>query len=447
MNTPSAATGFNLVIQQNCRNCLCEADVNLINCIKIFDTGAENIYLVDEQGHYSGAALTRRSFMGVWESGEFRAEPLKAIDISLLSADKDYVLTVVREVFGEYGGSIVELPILSDNVPVMRIAFAKEPLPEYEWKSLFGVIQQLFSRYKKIYFSSLEDQNLRNLYLLGLGYPLQEDNVRKALSPENLLVYAEDVYPAGSKISVTEFYRQSVSEGINEVASRIVFTDDFARIAERDVYDKSSLLIKKFDEGYRSVVVERADGSALGIAALSTFHNYFPAKYFPVWSNLFLPYVEDEEEQRMVAAAAFFGTARREMPIVRDGKVVKLAVLNDFTFRNMSARELAEMKDIDWSLIKFSTAEQFFAAGRTRILLSSLTGEIGEFYERFKGKLDLTVYDERLLEQYLAGEFDFLVYGVDFWKNAPIQKCDAVRLYDLLLAAQMREIGRMHGVL
>ncbi|MBR1396357.1 MAG: hypothetical protein IJ563_02340, partial [Selenomonadaceae bacterium] len=42
--------------------------LNLIHCIEEFDSGRNNVYIIDENGDYTGFAVTKNSFRKIWNS-------------------------------------------------------------------------------------------------------------------------------------------------------------------------------------------------------------------------------------------------------------------------------------------------------------------------------------------------------------------------------------------
>ena len=100
---------------------------------------------------------------------------------------------------------------------------------------------------------------------------------------------------------------------------------------------------------------------------------------------------------------------------------------------------------IYWEIINEEVAKEFFGECK-KILISSEYGNLAGFRERFKNMLDITVYDDSILEQYLAGEFDMLIYGIGFWFDTPIIKYNAKQVYATLLAEQVRRYLKNYGV-
>ena len=163
----------------------------------------------------------------------------------------------------------------------------------------------------------------------------------------------------------------------------------------------------------------------------SKFSEDFPKKNFRRWSNLYIDYTDNEESLKWEIAKWCFGTSRKEIPILRNGKVVASG-----KWGRIHKAEI--FPPIYWDVISDEIAQEFFETKR-KILISSKYGNLNGFRERFDKMLDITVYDDSILEKYLSGNFDMLIYGSDVWSNSSIPKYSAQHLYICLLFEQVKQ--------
>ena len=432
--------------------------LDLLKCIKAFDGGNENIYLTDEIGRYTGQAITRASFMSVWTTGKAGVVPLPAIDAELTERQDKKVVDIVNRFFGA-DENLREMPIAKNGVIVSALGYAKEKEEETNWNVLCNqdaqyCIRTLQSRYGKIYLSSVENdchrdliKNCSSIYSFDI---LSRENIEDVFGKDNkekiLLVYATDVFPnTVNKISVQNLFGLWYKIAIGNQERRTFFVKDAARLNKK--YRRCpSMFIEKFDEGYTTVVVEDNEGHAESVAAITTFVKKFPAETFPLWTNLFISYNENEEELRRHAAACFVGTARQEMPIINaENKCIGRAMLEDYAFRGMTAAQIHNAGSPAWQLIADETAKKFFA-DKKRILVSSKAGHLRGFCERFADILDITVYNDSILENLLMRKFDFLVFAAEVWNNVSIPKCEVKKLWTTLMTKELEAVGREYNL-
>ena len=62
--------------------------LNLIHCIEQFDNGRNNVYIIDENGDYTGFAVTKNSFRKIWNSIDNSIVSVPSIDDSINNQQK-----------------------------------------------------------------------------------------------------------------------------------------------------------------------------------------------------------------------------------------------------------------------------------------------------------------------------------------------------------------------
>ena len=95
----------------------------------------------------------------------------------------------------------------------------------------------------------------------------------------------------------------------------------------------------------------------------SKFSEDFPKKNFRRWSNLYIDYTDNEESLKWEIAKWCFGTSRKEIPILRNGKVVASG-----KWGRIHKAEI--FPPIYWDVISDEIAQDFFETQR-KILISS----------------------------------------------------------------------------
>ena len=416
-------------------------EISIIACIKAFDAGCEHVYIVDEDGKYTGQAIDKAAFLTAWQTKTLQLRKLDAVPLEL-GERPEAVEKAVNEVVASYP-ECREIPLTRAG-HIACVAVDKEPEPE-EFKPEWGYAQQymyaVFKDFKKVFVSSLENEHLRDFFYAALPVmgrklmPLRQENLSEAMSAGNLLVFGADVYPPVTKCHVMYVHSRMHELAMKDMESRIHISSHVARIQEKD-FRKPEKLIRAFDKGHKTVAVENEDGICQGIVMSHHFAQHFPARNYPLWGNLMLPYDEDADRLKHTVAAHMVGTARQGIPLTMDGKAVAMAVLENFTYRDMTERAMQKVQSVHWEYLSEDTVRNFFA-DKPRVLLSSLTGNLKSFYESFSSMLDLTVYSDDCLEDFLAGDYDVLLYEADLWGRCRSAKISIRDLYLLLVKREV----------
>lgn len=412
--------------------------LNLIHCIEEFDSGFNSVYILDENGEYTGFAVTKDSFKKIW----------KSIDDSLVSvprindtSDNQEILNQAIKIFSN-STNLLEIPLLKNNriSAIVTVDTFKQP-QGFIWSNITDSrLSPDMREYNKIYLSSLENRDILNFYncwgtRLPL-IPLGNDNLMEAIQPkeDTLIVYAEDFFPDCNKISIDKLWNKLVIYALNQMLNFCYISENWASVKQSDSHNLA-LFIQKFDQGFHAVSIVDEEDKFVELVVRSTFREDFPKKNFRRWNNLYIDYSDDETAIKWNIANWCFGTSRRELPILRDRKIIAAGRLCK-TSTLLQDRE-EHFPPIYWDMISDNIAEEFFGDQR-KILISSEYGNLVGFRERFNKMLDITVYDDSVLEKYLAGEFDVLIYDVDVWGIGSIIKYSARQIYVNLLSEQIR---------
>ena len=265
-------------------------------------------------------------------------------------------------------------------------------------------------------------------------------NIYEALHGEDcLLIYSTDVFPQCNKIGIHELWNRLLVKKIGNLMRFCYVRDQPPLIAENEL--STYKLIQKFDNGAFSVTVVDEDENFIGTVTRETFCRDFPGKSFWVQRNLFLSAEDDETATRRKAAETFLETGIREIPLVRDGKVLSSCkIVKTLLLQNREEN----FPPVYWDAISDEVAKDFLESCR-RVLISSTLGPLKGFRERFKLLADVFVFDEPT-ENFLNEDFDFLVYGADVWENFPTIQFIAHKLYANLLAEEIRRYLNKSGV-
>lgn len=313
----------------------------------------------------------------------------------------------------------------------------------YDWQKVAWLTKD-FSTYKKIYLSSLEDSNLFGFYKCFNGRLqltlLSPDSLETALNEKySLLIYSKDIFPPCNKISVHELWNK-LSERKRDNLVKFCYINEKPSIIKEENLTAHSL-IQKFDEGAFSVAITDCAGNFIGTVTQSEFRKTFPRKQFYICPELFLNATQDEATIKLLMAKIFLTDETRELPIIQDKKILSSCKIGKSPLLNNREENFPP---VYWDAISDEVAKDFLEGNR-RILISSTFGTLKGFCERFKNLADVSVYNEPT-EKFLNEDFDFLIYGADVWENFPFIKFSARKLYDNLLAEEIRRYLTTHGV-
>ena len=176
-----------------------------------------------------------------------------------------------------------------------------------------------------------------------------------------------------------------------------------------DVKDSRSLskLIEKFDQGHMSISFIE-NGQFKGLLDIISFREGLSRNYFTVYPTAFLEYNDNEEINKKQALDFFAKTRFREVPLLKDGKIMAAAI-NSATIGAVHKFNDVEFPPIYWDLISDDIAQKIFA--NKKILISSNYGNLSGFKERFKHLADIDIYNDVNWSKYLNHYYDLFLYG------------------------------------
>ena len=218
---------------------------------------------------------------------------------------------------------------------------------------------------------------------------------------------------------------------------------NWAEIKESDLSDRSKL-IAKFDEGYYSVMLLDEDGKFKRLISQYQFKEDFLKSSFRCTKNLYVNYEENENALKLKLAEMFYDTKAKEVPVLYEGRISALGRLSNY-FDIYGQWDSMRVYNFRWEWIDKDVAREYFC-NRRSILISSEHGLLEGFREAFSSFLDIVVYKDVLLNRCLAGGFDMMVQGSDFFQGFPMEKVWVHRLYFILLVETVRRWLSRRGI-
>lgn len=100
--------------------------LNLIHCIEEFDIGHNNVYILDENGFYTGFAVTKSSFRKIWKNIEDSFVSVPGINED---NNKQEILQQSLQIFSK-NPELNEIPILKNNKIISVITYILPKQPE-----------------------------------------------------------------------------------------------------------------------------------------------------------------------------------------------------------------------------------------------------------------------------------------------------------------------------
>ena len=395
-----------------------------------------------------GLALIKPFFKRVWENPQLALVKVPG----LREGTEITLMTQLVDEIEERQPYLEEIPLLDGEGRITRV-LVKSPSPQviessnYRWHALEFMSSKV-NELDKIYISSLEHPDILDFYRVWKGrLPLEilnANNISKALAGENtLLIYGADVYPDCPKIGIEMFWYSCVEHWIEKKVSWTLLKTDFASITKSQL-NRLDCQIRLFDQGYQSIAVMDENGIYESTLIPSTFLADFPSRHFRSWGNLFVPYQGDSEQVKKRVLAMCFGTARREVPLVANGRVIGVGKLCATNVEGLMKQE-PFFPPLHWEIISPRTVETFFGKHR-KVLISSEFGDLYGFSKRFADYLDITIFEDAVLDKYLAGEFDVLICGANVWPGNYTLKYTARELYADMLSWEIANYLQAHRV-
>lgn len=372
-------------------------DVSVTKCIDFFEAGARKVYILNEQGEYSGYAITRESLKNIWTDGTF------------------FESAAIEE---EENERHINHCQWSDFLPV----------PDVFWK-------------KKIFVASAANDELHAFFLFWSVIAnvclLSEENLEEAVYCEDsLILYTVDIYPNCHKISLKDFYESLTIQKIHDASRGTFFSNDYVHLPVEEATNEKKL-VDLMDRGYQTVFITDADDKFYGVVTQSGMRGHFPYQKPPIWQNLFLRDNSDLEVLKLTASAGFFGSEREELPVIgSDGHIVSCAIRGR-GIDGYGYRQFIGAQTLYWELISEDVVTSVIPRG-SRIMISSDCPGIHGFCERFGLLYQIDEFDGYNLGKIDQEKIDWLLYEADIWPQLKIAKQNIRQLFADLLAEELR---------
>ncbi len=202
----------------------------------------------------------------------------------------------------------------------------------------------------------------------------------------------------------TNFYK--LNDELKNLAKATYISKDFAIVDVKD-FNNSFKFIEQFDKGHLSVMLSD-NGIFKGLIEKIFFRENFTNGQIPIFDNVYIEYDEDEEKIKMKAAEIFSRTIIREVPLLKDEKIVAVAI-NEGTIGSEFKLNAVEFPPIYWNLISDNLAKLLF--GNKKILISSDYGTLSGFKKRFDHLADIEVLSNVNWFKYQNNYYDLFLYG------------------------------------
>ena len=429
-----------------------EQDFSLLRCVELFEGGAENIYLVDDEGRYrwraavKGKARFQRTEQGNWV--------LKLQPVPPIVFDKPVVEENLAELqqLGDFMFSrnpgVNELPVTTGGGVLVCAARTRHSETKLDWSHFSGIPSEMPKG--EIYISSLKNPLLADFYRVWHTRlqlkELTQENLEKAMfgGDGHVLLYGADVYPESCPgMNVLELHRKLWNAYVRyRGAHWWKIGWDYACIRERDLEDLS-LLAGMFDRGYFAVHVVDEIGLYRGTLSRHDFNAAFPQAGCMKLRHLAYPYTGNSDTDRNRLAEAMEGTSDREAALLQDGHIAAVGWLHIGSGLNL--KDFLDKQPALWELVSDEVICEFFGE-RRRVLLSSDEGDLGSFYRRFRGMLDIAVYTSDMQANDAVSTRQVFLYGSAAWHGVHVKQYPIRFLYGALLAETLRRYFLAHGI-
>ena len=458
--------------------------LSVFRCLHFLDRQCRNIYIMGEDNIFSGTGFTRNQIIrGYYKRNEicsWQGNPIEigSLPISVLNKYSHAQQAEFLQHLSENFPDQEEFPVLDEEGRIVYVIEKQEEQTHINWEKIS--FPEELKKYKKIYLSSLGSDNL-----LGFFQRFRKDVEMQVLSEDNLddalrdgvILYELDGLPECSKVNLLEAVKrnekmlQEKARQVEEEARRkkeeaerprreaeakkrekeikkilplVHITNKWAAIKENELQDMSQL-IEKFDEGYHTVSIIDSEYNFKCLVDLRIFKEDFPKKDFRIIDDLWVEWNDNEEElKRKIAEMVFADLERKEIPILHNGKIVSLGRFTDY-FDMDGNWDSRQVYAFDWDWINEDVAREFFL-NRRKLLISSRHGFLKGFIEKFSSWLDITVYEDCLLEECIADHFDLILCGSGYFNSFSAEKWNAHELFIMLLLETVRRWLAKQGV-
>lgn len=417
-------------------------EIDLFKCLHYMDSGCHNIYLAGKSGIFSGYALTETSIRQGWRSEQegivWQPKPLRVAALreqAFKQHSHAEQSEYIRQISTQFSYQ-KEIPVLDESG---RISYVLEQTIENSDVTWSGSpYPDDLHKHTRIFLSSLGSPSLQDFFqTYGAKHDihvLSAENISTALQT-GLILFKKDVLPDCTKKSIIEEakHQKMQAKAQRELLPLIYIDNKWASLKNSELVNHAKL-IEKFDEGYHTVSITDDDGNFQKLINQSEFKVEFPGNRHHVWSDISVEYDPDLKKLKQELATEFLKNQKihlREIPIIKNGKIVALGRCEYYCEPNRCF-DSKRVFNINWSWIAEDVAREFFSIHK-KILISSNCGFLRDFKKTFSSLVDITVYNDTILDKCLSSGYDMIIYDADNFDNFPGEKWVAHRLYCLLL--------------
>lgn len=436
-----------------------DQEISVFECIRLFENGAENIYLTDANGVYRFRAIAKdecRLVSDEQKGWTLSLKPFEPIVFSMPVSGKtiSYLQQVARPVMERNSGKREFLVVDSGGAAVCVLRTKETENEIISWQDIHDLPDEL--RCRKIYVSCMSNPLLKEFSEMW-----QKQLKIEELSPKNyqqvfgkdsdgLLLYEADIFPACPKMEVHELYQRLVhGAGACNLVQQCMISEDWAEMTESEM-NMMPALLAYFDQGYQSVHISNSQEEYIGTITLTNFQRTLAAFETTVkLENLSSEFDNDEviNKSRAAVCMAVAPKERLEVPMLSRG-AVKAVVSSNYGIKGFSRRDLWKIQPLYWELIGHDTIQTFFRE-KKYLLLSSSGGLFTGFMERFCADFKIeSMSDTRVnvVSLYTQSKADILLYGAEIWPHDRIAKYNIRQLYVDLLAEEIQKYFLQSGV-
>ena len=431
-------------------------NADFMQLVDWLESGAENVYLVDEAGRYLWRVARKDRHPIVYGAHGYglSLSPLEPIvfDDPIDEAHVQALMAAGEAVFARHPEE-KELPIVNSGGVVVCVARTEPEEAPWDWQAFTAdeIRRFLPTGTRHIYVSSLRNQHLSSFceaFQEAFAFlPLTAENASVVWRDrEGVLLFDADIFPACRKLGIRELYRRLWQEyQAAELVKYAIVSQDWASIRKEDATDWPTLM-KWFDQSYYAVHACDAEGAYVGSVTIADARAAFQSGTLPPLRDLSCPQEGSVEDRKMAWARMDPEHPEHEAVFLEDGKIVSciLPWLNG-SIAGLSIHDANLHQQPHWELVSKEVAGEFLHPG-SKILLSSEAGSLKGFRERFGDLFDIETFDGSQLERYRAGAFDWLLYDAILWPLLETRTYSGKALYTDLLAESMRRYWQQHHI-
>ena len=371
--------------------------LSMERCLMLLDGGTRNVFLM-EKGRFSGYAINgeacRKGFSVRNGNASWEPQPVPVAAIlsrTFEDLSKEEQVTELQGLIAMYPTQ-EEFPLLDESMDIVSVIGKKQEQMQIDWHK--AAFPEEILPYGKFYLSSLGSENLLGFYLrYQKEVPMEvlsQENLSEAFLGAGVLVYEKDFFPEGKKECLPEAVKhqalleaarqekaaeaerqkqaeeEKARKQVEEEARRakeaeeeqkkaaeiekhlpiVRIAKEWASLKEDQLAD-ASRLVEQFDKGYYSVSILDAKGKFQSLVCRHEFRKDFPGKGYKFHPELYVEFEEDEEILKRKLARRFIGTDLREIPILKDGKIVALG-RHSVYFDSMGRWDSRQVLNLDW---------------------------------------------------------------------------------------------------